>query len=190
MAHWWIPKNIIGWPGKRSLDQEGISLTRAQFLSSFGQRNDAILRAWLGEDVSLELIRKIGDAKEARYRELVRTQWAIASSGSSGMGGTFASGRLASSHCFVRSPAQCRSSSGRAAFSKVVPGINGCRGCAGRQARPSGFSCGSIPPQFRSGKSVLSSKMLGQVSKEPGGQACGVSESARTHRRSGPTSLR
>ncbi len=63
--HW------LAW--KEILDQEGISLTRAQFLSSFGQRNDAILRAWLGEDASLELIRKIGDDKEAHYRELVRT---------------------------------------------------------------------------------------------------------------------
>ena len=59
---------------KEILDREGISLTRPQFLSSFGQRNDAILRAWLGEDVSLELIRKIGDDKEAHYRELVRMQ--------------------------------------------------------------------------------------------------------------------
>jgi HAD superfamily hydrolase (TIGR01509 family) len=63
--HW------LAW--KEILDQEGISLTRAQFLSSFGQRNDAILRAWLGEDASLELIQKIGDDKEAHYRELVRT---------------------------------------------------------------------------------------------------------------------
>lgn len=64
--HW------LAW--KEIFDREGISLTRPQFLSSFGQRNDAILRAWLGEDVSLELIRKIGDDKEAHYRELVRTQ--------------------------------------------------------------------------------------------------------------------
>ncbi|HTW31274.1 MAG TPA: HAD family phosphatase [Candidatus Sulfotelmatobacter sp.] len=64
--HW------LAW--KEILDREGISLTRPQFLSSFGQRNDAILRAWLGEDVSLELIRKIGDDKEAYYRELVCTQ--------------------------------------------------------------------------------------------------------------------
>ena len=32
----------------------------------------AILRAWLGEDASSELIAKIGDDKEAHYRELVR----------------------------------------------------------------------------------------------------------------------
>jgi len=57
---------------KEILDQEGISLTREQFLSSFGQRNDAILGAWLGQDVSVGKIGRIGDAKEARYRELVR----------------------------------------------------------------------------------------------------------------------
>ena len=43
--HW------LAW--KEILNQEGISLTREQFLSSFGQRNDAILGAWLGQDVSL-----------------------------------------------------------------------------------------------------------------------------------------
>ncbi len=85
--HW------LAW--KEILDREGISLTRPQFLSSFGQRNDAILRAWLGEDVSLELIRRIGDDKEAHYRELVRTAGAGSSSGSSGMGGTIASRRVA-----------------------------------------------------------------------------------------------
>ena len=63
--HWLAWKEILG--------REGISLTRAQFLSSFGQRNDRILRGWLGEDASLELIGKIGDDKEAHYRELVRT---------------------------------------------------------------------------------------------------------------------
>ncbi len=63
--HW------LAW--KEILDREGISLTREQFLSSFGQRNDAILGAWLGPDVSVGKIGRIGDAKEARYRELVRT---------------------------------------------------------------------------------------------------------------------
>ncbi len=63
--HW------LAW--KEIFDREGISLTRAQFLSSFGQRNDRILRGWLGEDASSELISKIGDDKEAHYRELVRT---------------------------------------------------------------------------------------------------------------------
>lgn len=62
--HW------LAW--KEILDQEGVSLTREQFLSSFGQRNDRILRGWLGEDIRMEKISRIGDAKEARYRELVR----------------------------------------------------------------------------------------------------------------------
>jgi beta-phosphoglucomutase len=63
--HW------LAW--KEILDQVGISLTHEQFLSSFGQRNDAILGAWLGQDVSVGKIGSIGDAKEAHYRELVRT---------------------------------------------------------------------------------------------------------------------
>lgn len=63
--HW------IAW--KEIMDREGISLTRAQFRSSFGQRNDAILRAWLGDTIGVETISRLGDTKEARYRELVRT---------------------------------------------------------------------------------------------------------------------
>jgi beta-phosphoglucomutase len=59
---------------KETLDREGISITRQDFLSSFGQRNDAILGQWLGHDASTGTIQRIGDAKEARYRELVRLE--------------------------------------------------------------------------------------------------------------------
>lgn len=62
--HWLAWKDILG--------RENIALTRTQFLSSFGQRNDAILRGWLGEGAPAEMIDRIGDDKEARYRELVR----------------------------------------------------------------------------------------------------------------------
>lgn len=51
---------------------EGVRLTREQFLASFGQRNDSILREWLGPGATPEAIRRIGDAKEACYRRLVR----------------------------------------------------------------------------------------------------------------------
>lgn len=51
---------------------EGRGLTYEQFLASFGQKNDRILRAWFGDDISDELIDRIGDAKEAEYRRLAR----------------------------------------------------------------------------------------------------------------------
>ncbi len=49
----------------------GVTITEQQFLSSFGQRNDAILGAWLGPDADEAEIRRLGDAKEERFRELV-----------------------------------------------------------------------------------------------------------------------
>jgi len=56
----------------RVMADEDVTLTRPQFLATFGQRNDAILATLLGEDVDPDRIRRIGDAKEAIYRELVR----------------------------------------------------------------------------------------------------------------------
>ncbi len=57
---------------RETMAAEGVSLTREQFLASFGQRNDAILCEWLKERATAEAIRRIGDAKEACYRRLVR----------------------------------------------------------------------------------------------------------------------
>ncbi len=59
---------------KEILNSEGVHITQQDFLASFGQRNDAILQKWLGEDAPSERIEKIGDAKEERYRELVRLE--------------------------------------------------------------------------------------------------------------------
>jgi beta-phosphoglucomutase len=56
----------------RVMAGEGFELTRPLFLASFGQRNDAILAAWLGEGIEPARIARIGDAKEAVYRDLVR----------------------------------------------------------------------------------------------------------------------
>lgn len=52
----------------------GFDVTPEQFRSSFGQRNDAILSQWLGTSASRELIRRIGDDKEALYRELIQRE--------------------------------------------------------------------------------------------------------------------
>jgi beta-phosphoglucomutase len=53
---------------------EGVTLTYAQFLESFGKKNDLILRGWLGEQASAERIQRIGDAKEEEYRRLARSE--------------------------------------------------------------------------------------------------------------------
>ena len=57
---------------KETLEKAGIAITRQDFLSSFGQRNDAILAKWLGENAGAGKIERIGNDKEERYRELVR----------------------------------------------------------------------------------------------------------------------
>jgi len=53
---------------------EGHPITEDQFLATFGQRNDSILRQWFGAQATPELIARIGDAKEALYRQHVRQQ--------------------------------------------------------------------------------------------------------------------
>jgi len=62
--HW------ISW--QNTLLSEGILITREQFLSSFGQRNDSIIPQWLGTASTPERIEKIANAKEELYRHLVR----------------------------------------------------------------------------------------------------------------------
>ena len=62
--HW------IAW--RDTLAKEGIAISREQFLRSFGQRNDTILREWLDAAATPERIEQIGSAKEELYRELVR----------------------------------------------------------------------------------------------------------------------
>ena len=62
--HW------LSW--RDAMSAEGLPITRDQFLASFGQRNDSILRGWLGPDATAERIDRIGNAKEALYRQRVR----------------------------------------------------------------------------------------------------------------------
>ena len=51
---------------------EGVALSYEEFRSTFGQRNDTILRKWLGDDVDAARMTRVGDAKEEHYRSLVR----------------------------------------------------------------------------------------------------------------------
>ena len=62
--HW------IAW--RDTLADCRISITREQFLSSFGQRNDAIISKWLGASASPGRIAEIANAKEQLYRDLIR----------------------------------------------------------------------------------------------------------------------
>ena len=62
--HW------ISW--RDTMTAEGIPITHDRFLQTFGQRNDSILRHWLGGDITAERIQRIGDAQEELYRKLVR----------------------------------------------------------------------------------------------------------------------
>jgi HAD superfamily hydrolase (TIGR01509 family) len=63
--HW------ISW--RDTMAQEGIAISHEEFLASFGRRNDAILSQWLGSAATPERIQRVGNAKEERYRDLVRT---------------------------------------------------------------------------------------------------------------------
>jgi HAD superfamily hydrolase (TIGR01509 family) len=62
--HW------ISW--RNTMANEGIAITREDFLSSFGQRNDSIIPRWLGAASTPERIERIANAKEELYRHLVR----------------------------------------------------------------------------------------------------------------------
>ena len=56
------------------LANEQFTLTRERFQASFGQRNDAVLRSFLGAGLSDDEIVRIGMAKEERYRDLLRME--------------------------------------------------------------------------------------------------------------------
>jgi beta-phosphoglucomutase-like phosphatase (HAD superfamily) len=53
--HW------ISW--RNTLANEGITITREQFLSSFGQRNDSIIPRWLGAAATPERIERISKGR-------------------------------------------------------------------------------------------------------------------------------
>lgn len=53
---------------------EGVAISKADFLATFGQRNDEILREWLGSSADPRRIRRVGNGKEATYRSYVRAE--------------------------------------------------------------------------------------------------------------------
>jgi beta-phosphoglucomutase len=57
---------------EHALGLDGVRVTREQFKATFGQRNDRILRGWLGAESSDERINRVAEAKEAEYRRLAQ----------------------------------------------------------------------------------------------------------------------
>ena len=55
-----------------TFQEEGIAITRDQFFSTFGQRNDTIIAQWLGAAATPERATRIAESKEIMYRHLVR----------------------------------------------------------------------------------------------------------------------
>jgi len=55
---------------EHALGADNVSVSFDQFKATFGQRNESILRGWLGADAPLERITRIADAKEVEYRRL------------------------------------------------------------------------------------------------------------------------
>src|SRR3974377_1063262 len=64
--HW------LAW--RDTMSREGCPVTYEQFRATLGQRNDSILRKWLGENTTYEVMQRIGNAKESLYRQHVRQQ--------------------------------------------------------------------------------------------------------------------
>jgi beta-phosphoglucomutase len=59
---------------RETMAADGIVVTEAQFVASFGQRNDRILGAWLGPDAAAERVHRLGEAKERYFRALVERE--------------------------------------------------------------------------------------------------------------------
>ncbi len=57
---------------RHAMEAEGLHVSYQQFVDSFGQRNDRILRTWLGPGADPGRIERIADEKEREYRRLAR----------------------------------------------------------------------------------------------------------------------
>ncbi len=66
------PMHFAAWSA--TFADEAVDFTHEHFQRSFGQRNDAVLRGFLGADLSDAEVGRIAGAKEERYRELLRSE--------------------------------------------------------------------------------------------------------------------
>jgi HAD superfamily hydrolase (TIGR01509 family) len=64
--------HYVAW--KRAWGEMGIDITEADFRKNFGQRNDTIIRDMLGDDVSQDVIDRLGPIKEQYYRDAIKGQ--------------------------------------------------------------------------------------------------------------------
>jgi len=62
---------------KAAMGAERLTVTEAQFLASFGQRNDTILGEWLAPEADPAQVQRVGETKEAFYRDLVKAEGVI-----------------------------------------------------------------------------------------------------------------
>jgi HAD superfamily hydrolase (TIGR01509 family) len=62
---------------RETMTAVGRPISEADFAATFGLRNDTILRHWLGPDLPSARSDEIAEAKERRYRELVRTEGVV-----------------------------------------------------------------------------------------------------------------
>jgi len=61
--HW------VSW--RETLANEGVTITREQFLATFGQRNDSTIPLLLGRAATSEYVAEISNTKEELYRHLI-----------------------------------------------------------------------------------------------------------------------
>ena len=54
--------------------EQGREVTYAQFIATFGQRNDYVLREMIGPELAPDEIRRLSDAKEERYRACLQVR--------------------------------------------------------------------------------------------------------------------
>jgi len=68
-----VDSEQLHWEAWReTMAAEGVPITWEQFKATFGQRNDSFVPLWLGAGATAERVARVGDAKEACYRRLVR----------------------------------------------------------------------------------------------------------------------
>ena len=91
--HW------ISW--RDTMASEGIVITHEQFLSSFGQRNDAILPRWLGAAATPERMERIANAKEELYRQSASREWDLTTTRGRELGPSASPAGMASGSCLV-----------------------------------------------------------------------------------------
>jgi beta-phosphoglucomutase len=59
---------------RETMAAEGVELTEEEFLASFGRRNADLIGNWLDGDAEPDRLRRVDEAKERRFRELVASE--------------------------------------------------------------------------------------------------------------------